>query len=64
MTWPPSALPRKLDGGPGICRFCGQAIIWGETNKGRTAPFDAEPPFVNHWITCPERKQAAKVYKR
>jgi hypothetical protein len=37
------------------CRSCHAVIFWGETPKGRRAPFD--PDGQNHFMTCPDRQQ-------
>lgn len=34
------------------CRSCNAPIVWGETEGGKRAPFNADG--VNHFVTCPD----------
>lgn len=62
--YPPHALAAEiLTGGETTCSFCHQAVVKGKTNRGRHAMFDPEPPYLNHWISCPKRKVAERYYK-
>lgn len=45
------------------CSFCGQVMVKGYTNKGNISWFDPVPPYPNHWIGCPNRKEAAAALK-
>lgn len=55
----PSELPGYPK--PGFCRSCLAAVVWGVTTTGRAAPFDAEPPHPNHFITCPQASSHRKA---
>lgn len=63
---PDHAYAQSVERIPQPCRFCGQPIIWGLTNTGKRAPFDAQPDetgrHLNHWVSCPERGKARQRY--
>lgn len=45
-----------MDGEVTSCRSCGQRVVWGTTEKGRRAPFNASDG-QNHFVTCPQRRE-------
>lgn len=57
-----SKMPKFLEGK--ACRYCGTPIIFGHTHKDQSAPFNARPPFANHWSTCTKAGEARKDYPR
>lgn len=62
---PPShQLPQGELGPEEQCRFCPEQVRFGKTVKGNRAPFDAQPPHLNHWISCQGRVRARKAYPR
>lgn len=60
---PPYLLPATLEEARVRCRYCSAIIRWGKTIKGKRAPFDFEPPHVNHFSTCPRAKKVTADYK-
>lgn len=59
---------------PGVCRGCGQRVMWARTVAGKPAILNAWEPIredgrvfvdnvVSHWGTCPQRAQFVKPKK-
>ena len=46
-------------GDAGICKGCGEGIVWIVTKKGKRAPMNLQPDAngkpVSHFATCPDR---------
>jgi len=60
--YPAHLLASYLDmGSRQPCRFCGQEIVRGRTQRGNWARFDPDT-MVNHWATCSEREAARAAY--
>ncbi len=58
-----ATIPPTERGKTSPCRFCGRAVVWGLTRRGRRAPFDPDT-MRNHWTTCPEQGDARKALPR
>ena len=43
------------------CRYCGLAIVWGMSIKGKPSPADPDT-LRNHWITCAKSPNKKSEY--
>ena len=54
--------PDLRPAGANRCRSCAEPIVWGETEAGKRAPFNASDG-QNHFVTCPQRREWRKAEK-
>lgn len=44
--------PEPPVGEPGLCRSCGEGIVWTVTKAGKRMPVN--PDGISHFATCPQ----------